>query len=346
MSEAFMERMYRPFEQERTVDFESKDNTELCGSGMGLPIAKCLCELLGGRMSADSKVGEGTVFTVEIPFGTKELLHDCPLSGIKTLLISDRVEEISYFTCLFNLFGIEFEICNNIEQAELAVSKAAEKDKSFCYKICFMHWNSGKVDTDKVQRLRGFCKNDNLVLIHAVDEDYSIPLSQNKASQAVLLHTPFTQPAVYNAWIEALKKVRKLECGDYEVRDFSNKHIIVAEDNAENMTVLVNLLKATGVKIHKAIDGKEAVALVKAHKEFYFDLILMDLQMPRLDGYDATKEIRGLKRIDVSQIPIVAMTANSSDEKTIIMPYGGINSFIHKPINENNLYIVLNKYLG
>ena len=128
--------------------------------------------------------------------------------------------------------------------------------------------------------------------------------------------------------------------------DFSNKRILLVEDVEINMEIAEAVLSAAGVQIEKAYNGQEAVEMVRRQPEGYYDLIFMDIQMPVMDGYEATRWIRGMDRADAGTIPIVALSANSLDRDIENSQKSGMNGHIPKPIDLNMLEGILKKYLA
>ncbi|MGM9572207.1 MAG: response regulator, partial [bacterium] len=126
---------------------------------------------------------------------------------------------------------------------------------------------------------------------------------------------------------------------------FNGKRIMVVEDSPINLEIALELLKITGAELSTALDGEEAVEKFKASPEHYYDLLLMDLQMPNLDGYQATEMIRSLERTDSQTVPIVAMTANAFDDDVVKCLTSGMNAHISKPLDLPIFYSVIRKYL-
>ena len=136
------------------------------------------------------------------------------------------------------------------------------------------------------------------------------------------------------------------DLGDITIPELQGKHILIAEDIEINRTILMELLSETHVAIDEAVDGQEAVEMVAKSNEFYYDLIFMDIQMPRMNGYEASKAIRALDRDDVKEIPIIAVTANAYREDVEHAIESGMNMHISKPINVGVLISMLSERIG
>ena len=129
------------------------------------------------------------------------------------------------------------------------------------------------------------------------------------------------------------------------MEDFSGKHILLVEDNELNREIVEAILMETGFIVDTAPDGTDAVAMMKQAEEYTYDAILMDVQMPIMDGYEATRTIRALPREDVKDIPIIAMTANAMEEDKEAALKNGMNAHIAKPIDIDVFMAVLRKFL-
>ena len=127
--------------------------------------------------------------------------------------------------------------------------------------------------------------------------------------------------------------------------NYSGKRILLVEDNELNREVAVEIIGTTGVSIETAANGKEAVEMIFKSKNRYYDLVLMDVQMPVMDGYEAARQIRSLHRMDTRTMPIVAMTANTFAEDIMDAVKAGMNYHLSKPLDIEALFKMLDKYL-
>lgn len=128
--------------------------------------------------------------------------------------------------------------------------------------------------------------------------------------------------------------------------NLSNRRVLLAEDNELNAEIAIEMLQMTGLSVEHAVDGKAAVDMISAHPEGYYDLIFMDIQMPNLNGYDATRAIRAIDRADCRNMPILAMTANAFAEDVLAAKTVGMNAHIAKPLDWNVLADALRKWLS
>lgn len=132
----------------------------------------------------------------------------------------------------------------------------------------------------------------------------------------------------------------------WEKVDFKGKRVLLVEDNEINREIAEVILGETGLTVESAPDGTDAVSMVEKSPEHYYDAILMDVQMPVMDGYEATRTIRAMPREDVKNMPILAMTANAMEEDKEMALTSGMNAHIAKPIDTELLISLLSKYLG
>ena len=139
---------------------------------------------------------------------------------------------------------------------------------------------------------------------------------------------------------------REDEIAEWTLADFEGKRVLLVEDNELNREIAQAILEETGFLVETAPDGTDAVDMMKRAEEYYYDVILMDVQMPVMNGYEATREIRSLRRKDVKDLPIIAMTANAMDEDKETALKSGMNAHLAKPISVDLFIATLGKFLN
>ncbi|MDD2649294.1 MAG: response regulator [Eubacteriales bacterium] len=344
MSEDMMSRLFRPFEQESASTARKHG-----GSGLGLSITKNLVDMMGGTISAKSALGKGSVFTVDIPFGAENEPQGEKIpcfADIKTLIVDDDAESCEYCGILLDRLGVRHEY---VTSGEAALEKLGEaEDAGDSFKLCIIDWQmpdmNGSEVTEKIREIYG----DDAMIIIVSAYDASEVESSGKANRAdSFIAKPLFQSTLFNA-------LMRISDGDYarlESRqakdsfDFSGKRALVVEDVELNMEVAVTLLNMVGITVTCARDGKEAVDIFENNAAGSFDCILMDINMPNMNGYEATKAIRGAGKADSMSVPIFAMTANAFSEDVAAALNAGMNGHIAKPIDSRVLYKTLENVL-
>lgn len=340
MSEDMMSRLFKPFEQESASTARKHG-----GSGLGLSIAKNLVEMMGGSIKVESFQGKGSVFTADIPFGTVNQATVADASGfseIRTLVVDDDKESCEYSGILLERLGVRFDYVTSGEEALDTLGEA--EDKGDPYKLCLIDWKMPDMDGIQVtQKIREIFGEDTIVINVSAYDLNELENTGKAAGANYFIPKPLFQSTLFNA-------LMKISGGNYtkidaeeekKTFDFTGKRVLVAEDVALNMEVAIKLLQMVGIETVCAEDGRQAVDLFKKADPGTYDCILMDINMPIMDGYEAAKAIRSMPRTDAPYIPIYAMTANAFSEDVTAALNAGMNGHIAKPIETRVLYKTL-----
>jgi len=303
------------------------------GTGLGLSISKQLVEMMDGDIKVQSQKDVGTSFTFTIPFKLKDTedkrqyrLPSSKLLNKRVLIIDSTDKESNSLVHGFSYFNYVSHAIPSFEEAVF--------DPEMLFDIVVIHQNDlSKFAVKKIQELKkhskGKCK---VVLLNELNSSFNINMLHGLKVDAYF-KTPFTQQSVLNLIIE-LFEMKKLESSlkiktlKEQLSECKDKKILVAEDNILNHKVIAGLLSKTGIELTFVMDGQEVVDLV--NKGIETDLILMDINMPKINGYDAAKEIRKNKKYDA--IPILALTADVMDEAIDKAFEAGMQGHIAKPI--------------
>lgn len=341
-----VEKIFNAFEQE-----DAGVAQKYGGTGLGLSISRRFSELMGGSLTVDSRLGQGSTFTALIPFGTvdTEAGNSSPLDygSLKALVVDDDLETCEHVTLLLEKLGVDADWTDNGYQAVAKVEQAHHLGEDF--DVCFVDWKMPFLDgletTRRIRKAVG--KNDIAVVLITAYDPTEIEESALEAGAVGIISKPLFTSTLAEAFesirgsrVGALEKPRRLT--DY---DFHGKRVLVVEDNEINLEIATELVSISGAAVTTAQNGKEAVDTFAASAPGYFDLILMDVQMPVLDGYGATRQIRALSRPDASEVPILAMTANAFSEDVALSTANGMNGHISKPIEVDTLFAAMAKFL-
>ena len=348
MSETFLQHLYEPFEQE-TGPGVSKYG----GTGLGMPITKNLVTLLGGTIAVKSKPGQGTVFTVELPFDLEKPRTNAikfpPLENLRILVGDNDQDACRYTSLLLHKFGITAACAPSGQAMIEELQRAYAADEA--YDICLVDWKMPDMDgVETTRRIRSIAGPAPLIIIITAYDYTEIETEAKKAGVDRFLAKPFFASTLYNTLLDIIghsqSKPKNEGFMPQSKYDFCGKRILLAEDNELNCEIAVELLKMAGAEVVTAADGKQAVVLFTQSEPGTFDLLLMDIQMPVMDGYEATRAIRHSAHPQAESIPIVAMTANAFDEDVVAAMESGMDAHISKPIDTAILYTTLHRYLG
>jgi signal transduction histidine kinase/DNA-binding response OmpR family regulator len=331
---------------------ENSTTNKVQGTGLGMAITKNIVELMGGTIEVSSEVGKGTIFTVELELRIPETQIDERFweeNGISHILaVDDDADVCENIQTLMEAAGIRTDAASDGEEAIALATRAKESGDG--YQIILVDWNMpGLSGIETAEKMRGIVPKDTqILLLTASDWDM---IEKDALCHGIdgFLAKPFFVTALKEKLFEIFrgeKEPDKKSREKAECADFSGLRFLVAEDNDINAEILMELLGAEGVNCEVMENGKLALERFCESKEGEFDVILMDVQMPVMNGYDATRAIRALPRKDASKIPIIAMTANAFAEDVKDALNAGMNAHVPKPIDMDVVKETISYYLN
>ncbi len=340
MSKEFLSRVFVPFERE-----ESALVSKIQGTGLGMAITKNLVELMGGSIHVESSPGEGTAFHIEIPFqkanGTEDVCENA-LKGRRILLFDSSAEEAGQVIRLAKRLGMETDWAKKAEQVVHFINDAV-----FCGIEYFAFLVSEKIEDVELlsflPEIRGRMGADFPVLMLSAKDWKHSEYMFTRAGVDAFIPLPLFYSR-FSRGLYAFTAEGKLENDKKSLRtsamqqDFSGRRILLVEDNELNREIAEELLGMSGVTIESAENGKEALEKFSKMKPFYYDMILMDIQMPVMNGLEATQAIRALDRPDAGTVPVIAMTANAFVEDVRNSLEAGMNAHVSKPLDMDLLF--------
>lgn len=342
MSDEMMLRLFEPFEQEDYIMAQKYG-----GSGLGLSISKNLVEMMGGCIDVESKKDVGSTFHVDIPFGrvTEAVSEGNKFTDVHTLVVDDDEESCEYTCILLERLGIRHKFVTDGEAALVEMGEAEERDDP--YNMCIVDWRMPKMNGVEVtQRIREIFDEDTVVVIMSAYDLNEVEADGRRAGADYFILKPLFQSSLLNILMKISKQGKPLEEAGSQLQqryDFTGRRILLAEDVEMNREVAVRLLELVGALTECAKDGRETLDMFLSSEPGYYDLILMDINMPVMDGYDATKKIRSSEHPDARSIPIYAMTANAFSEDVTRCLDVGMDGHIAKPIETEVLYHTMEK---
>lgn len=340
MTDDMKERLFKPFEQESAATAMKHG-----GSGLGLSIVKNLVEMMQGKISVESEKGKGSTFGADIPFGLCEQGpsdSEEKLRSIRALIVDDEQEAIEYTSMVLTRIGVEHEVAHSGEEAIEMLNEAYAKGTGF--DVCFVDWRMpGISGLEVTKKIRELYKDDALVIIVSAYDLSEVTDEARAAGANQFVTKPLFQSTVFNVLMMLSGgKYKKLTAKETDF-DFTGHKVLLAEDNALNREIATEWLSLVNMEVETAEDGSKAVEQFENAPEGTYDVILMDIQMPVMDGYEAARTIRELDRPDARTIPIYAMTANAFTEDVSAALSNGMNGHIAKPIDTQVLYSTLEK---
>ncbi len=328
MSEEFLKRIFEPFER-----VNSSTISRIEGTGLGMSIVKKLVEAMDGWIHIESELGKGTCVTISTPLPVdQEQVRTEELTN-KTLLILEADEALrADYRRYLEEYGISFSLVSTVEEAFNALADADFQNRAYDAAIIGRSLRG----TGSVLDIAGYLHKSypELILVLARDEEWSeLEYRATRCGVHSFIPLPFFRKSLLGALNTALRPEEQTVSGEAVVLE--GMRILLVEDNLINREIAREILESTKAEVVTAEDGREAVERYLAEEAGTFDLILMDVQMPVMDGYSATKAIRGSGRPDALTIPIYAMTANTFAEDIAHAKSAGMNGHIAKPIDIN-----------
>ncbi|MDR3019989.1 MAG: response regulator [Treponema sp.] len=325
---------------------ESGISREYGGTGLGLVIAKNIIELMGGKIWVQSELGKGTrfAFTVKMKRGTKNprslLSPGVNWDNVQVLVVDDDKGIHRQFNDIFNNLDIKCDTALDGLEACSMIDKHGE------YDIYFIDWRMPGMDGIELTRIIKSRKDGRpsvVIMITAMDWEQ---VKEDAASAGVDKHLlkPLLPSMVIDSMNECFGMSDVQENVEHVHGDFTGKRLLLAEDIEINREILIALLEDTGIIIDWVENGKEALDMVEADPEKY-DIVFMDVQMPQMDGLEATRRIRALPPRKREKLPIVAMTANVFKDDVDACLNAGMDDHLGKPLDVDKVMEALNKYL-
>jgi signal transduction histidine kinase/DNA-binding response OmpR family regulator len=338
------EKIFQSFEQA-----ESSTTRKYGGTGLGLAISKSIVELMGGSIWVQSEPGKGStfIFTIQVQRGTEEkhmsLSADINLSNVRILIVDDDPDILMYFLEIMRGFGV---LCDSAANGEQALELI---DKNGGYHIYFIDWKMPGMDGTQLARAIKERKLENSIVTMISAAEWSAVADEARAAGVdKFLSKPLFASTIAEVINECLgvdkRQVEKAQAAQI-AGIFARRRILLAEDVEINREIVQTLLEPTKLDIDCAENGVEAVRMFTEAPDKY-DMIFMDIQMPEMDGYEATRRIRELNIPEAKTIPIVAMTANVFREDIEKCLDAGMNSHVGKPLDFDEVLSSLRSYLG
>ena len=339
MSEEFQKHIFEEFSRE-----ESSTVSGIQGTGLGMSITKNIVDLMGGTIALTSEPGKGTEFIVTLCFtrsGQKAEPKQLPqLEGLRALVADDDTNTCLNVSTMLSKIGMRPEWTISGKEAVIRTKYAVEQGDAFS--VYIIDWLIPDMNgIEIVRQIRKVIGNRCPIIILTAYDWADIEDEARAAGVTAFCEKPLFLSELRRVLAEPFRAEPASEPAQPTAADLKGKKLLLVEDNELNREIALEILKEAGFVVDTAEDGAVAVQKIKQAAPGQYDLILMDIQMPNLDGYEATRQIRALPDAEKASIPIFAMTANAFEEDRQNALAAGMNGHIAKPLDVPHLLRVL-----
>jgi len=344
MSEEFVLHIFEPFERERTTT-----SSGIEGAGLGMAITKNIVDMMNGTINVKSEKGVGTEFTVGFTFRlspeTKTYQEIPELKNCRALVVDDDFDTCDNVSFMLEQLGLRAEWTLSGKEAVLRTRQASTRGDS--YSVYIIDWLLPDMNGIEVtRRIRKEMGEDVSVIVLTAYDWSEIESEAKEAGVTAFCSKPLFMSELSTCLNSVVNAEEMEETEDeFEIEDLPKGRILLAEDNELNQEIAVAILEEGGLEVEVAGNGQIAVEMLKKSEPGYYQLVLMDVKMPVMNGYEATKAVRKLENKELASIPIFAMTANAFEEDKREALNCGMNGHLAKPIDVKVLFDTLDKIL-
>ncbi len=331
MSEEFQKHVFDAFTRE-----ESSTVNKIQGSGLGMAITKNIINLMNGSIIVNSKPNLGTEFIVELEFrlSNNPIVYEKidELQNVRALVVDDDMNSCCSISEMLSDIGLRSDWTTSGKEAIVRTKFALSRNDGYgVYVIDLSMPNMNGIET--VRQVRQIIGDDTPIIIMTAYDYSDIEEEAYRLGVTAFCSKPIFMSELRNALSKPFKVVAKKENKEDDYSLLIGKKVLLVEDNQLNQEVAIELLKDTGLIVDVCDDGDIALAKMRYANKREYDCILMDIQMPRMDGFTATREIRTLANSEVANTPIIALTADAFTETKKAALEAGMNGHICKPLN-------------
>ena len=345
MSEEFQKTVFEAFTREQTSTVSG-----IQGTGLGMAITKNIVDMMGGTISLNSEEGKGSEFIVNIPCrisGTLQKDEPLPeLKGLRALVADDDTNTCLSVCAMLRDIGMRPDWTNYGKEAVIRAREALDQADAFSvYIIDWLMPDQNGIET--VRRIRRVIGDDAPIIILTAYDWADIEEEAREAGVTSFCSKPLFMSELRKVLAEPFETHQDIsEEKTEKTWNFTGKRVLLAEDNEMNQMIAQAILTETGLEVEIADDGEVAVEKMKAAPAGWYDVILMDIQMPKMNGYEAAKQIRQMDDKSKAGIPIVAVTANAFEEDRKVSMEAGMNGHLAKPYDIPAMMETLDKLLN
>ncbi len=331
MSEEFQKHVFDAFAREETSTV-----SQIQGSGLGMAITKNIINLMNGSIEVKSKPNAGTEFVVTFEFrlNSNPVVYEKieELQNVRALVVDDDMNSCCSISEMLSDIGLRSDWTTSGKEAVVRTKFALSRNDSFG--VYVIDWSMPKMNgLETVRQIRKIIGDETPIIIMTAYDYADIEEEAYKTGVSAFCSKPIFMSELRDVLSKPfrVKQEKKNKEDDYSC--LAGKKVLLVEDNKLNQEVAIELLKDTGLVVDVCDDGDIAVAKMRYAKVKEYDCILMDIQMPRMDGFTATREIRTLSNASIANTPIIALTADAFTETKKAAIEAGMNGHVSKPLN-------------
>ena len=343
MSPAFQEHIFEQFAREETSTVSG-----IQGTGLGMAITKNLVDMMDGGISVESEPGKGSEFTVSLRFPVSGERAAAParipqLEGLRALVADDDTDTCLNVSKMLRTIGMRADWTTSGREAVVRAQDALDQGDGF--RVFIIDWMIPDMNgLEVVRRVRRLIGDATPIIILTAYDWTDIEVEARDAGVTAFCAKPLFLSELRRVLAEPFRMEEQKESTE-NAAEFAGKRLLVVEDNALNREIAVTMLEEAGFAVDTAENGKLAVDKVRESAPGYYDLVLMDIQMPVMNGYEATRAIRALPDAEKAALPIVAITANAFDEDRQNAAKAGMNGHLSKPFDMQQLLAMIEEVL-
>ena len=346
MSPEFVEHIFEPFERESSVT-----KTGIQGTGLGMAITKNIIDMMGGTIEVKSEKNKGSEFIVKLSLKLQDTEKTAEqikgMDGLRAMVVDDNPDTCDSVTKMLKQLGLRAEWTTSGKEAVYRAKTAHNEGDG--YHTYIIDWQMPEMNgIETARKIRKAVGEEAPIIVLTAYDWSDIEQEAKEAGVTGFCAKPLFMSDLKSALLSANGGAAKDTADEapWQKVDFTGKRVLLVEDNEINREIAEVILTEMGLEVDTAPDGTDAVSIMHNAEENHYDAILMDVQMPVMDGYEATRTIRAMQRSDVKTLPIIAMTANAMDEDREVALTSGMNAHVAKPIDTEVLIETLTKYLN
>ncbi len=346
MSKEFLPKLFDTFSQENAMAGKKYGS-----SGLGMAITKNIVEMMNGKIDVESEKGVGTKFrvTVTLMDSDKKILGDEAESEIRpqdinVLVVDDDEVACEHAKMLLEQTGFKIDTCLSGKEAVDMVTLNHARQTP--YNLVIVDWQMPEMDgVETTRKIREATNDESTIIILTSYNWDAIYDEARKAGVDSFVSKPLFTGNLIEEFKKALKKKKSAEAMTESRAELEGRRILLAEDMEINAEIMIEVLEMRDIQTEHAENGKIAVEMFASHEPGYYDAVLMDMQMPEMNGLEATAAIRAMDREDAKDIPIIALTANAFDEDVQRSLQAGLNAHLSKPVQPDVLFETLERMI-